>query len=256
MGTIYERLGVRTIINAKGPATRLSGATLPEPVIAAMAEASRSCVDMAELQAAASAVIAEITGAEAGIVTSGAAAALLLGAAACVTGTDPALMNRLPDVSGMRDEAVVVRSQRNQYDRAVRAVGLRLVEVGIPDRVSGAGVRDAEAWEIADAITARTALVLYVAAPFSRPALPAVVAAAHAAGVPVLVDAAAQLPPASNLTQFVAEGADLVAFSGGKALRGPQGSGILCGRRDLIMAAALQMLDMDVDWEFWSPPPR
>jgi L-seryl-tRNA(Ser) seleniumtransferase len=97
--------------------------------------------------------------------------------------------------------------------------------------------------------------VLYVATPFSRPALPAVAAAAHAAGVPVLVDAAAQLPPASNLTKFIAEGADLVAFSGGKALRGPQASGILCGRRDLVMAATLQMLDMDVDWDFWSPPP-
>jgi L-seryl-tRNA(Ser) seleniumtransferase len=148
----------------------------------------------------------------------------------------------------------MVRSQRNLYDHALRAAGVRLVEVGLPDRYAGAGVRDAEAWEIADAITERTAAVHWVAAAGARPALAEVVEVAHAARLPVLVDAAAQLPPADNLRRFIAAGADLVAFSGGKAIGGPQASGILCGRRDLIMAAALQNLDLDIFFEQWAPP--
>src|SRR5260370_17010608 len=132
MTNIYERLGVRTIINGQGPATRLSGGIMPAEVAQAMVEASRNCVDIAELQAAASRTIAEATGAEAGLVTSGAAAGLMLGTAACVTGLDPGKMNRLPDTTGMKDEVVVARSQRNFYDHAVRAAGVRLIEVGIP----------------------------------------------------------------------------------------------------------------------------
>ena len=252
---IYETLGVPTIVNAKGPATRVGGGLMDEAVASAMAQATRRCVDMVTLQSRSSEIIAEITGAEAGYVTSGAAAGLLLGTAACVTGLDPAKMNRLPDTAGMRDEAVVVRSQRNLYDHAVRAAGVRLVEVGLADRYAGAGVRDAEPWEIGDAIGERTACVYYVAQPQSRPSLPAVVEVAHAAGVPVLVDAAAQLPPRSNLRRFVEQGADLVAFSGGKAIGGPQGAGVLCGRRELVAAAALQQLDQDLLPEQWAPPP-
>lgn len=254
MPNIFERLGVRTIINAKGPATRVSGGIMPPEAAAAMQEASQHCVDMTELQACASALIAEATGAEAGYVTSGAAAGLMLGTAACVTGLDPVKMNRLPDTRGMCNRVIVARSHRNFYDHAVRAVGVELVEVGIPDRFSGAGVRDTEAWEIEAAIDEATAAVLYVANDGARPSLRAVTAVAHAAGVPVLVDAAAQLPPATNLRRFTAEGADLVAFSGGKAIRGPQASGILCGRRDLIAAAALQNLDNDIHFEQWNPP--
>ena len=179
-----------------------------------MVEASRHCVDIAELQAAASRVIAEITGSEAGYVTSGAAAGLLLGAAACVTGLDPGKMNRLPDTTGMKDEIVMVRSQRNFYDHAIRGAGVRIVEVGLPDRFAGAGVRDAEGWEIDQAIGERTAAVFYVASASARPPLAEVVKIAHGRGVSVLVDAAAQLPPADNLRRFVALGADLVAFSG------------------------------------------
>ena len=251
---IYQRRGVRTLINAKGTATRLSGGIMRPEVTAAMAEAAGHCVDMAELEAHASQVIAKVTGAEAGYVASGAAACLTLATAACVTGLEPGRMARLPDTTGMKNEVVVVRSQRNFYDHAVRAAGVRLVEVGLPDRYAGAGVRDAEAWEIADAITDRTAAVFYVADAAARPPLAEVVKVAHAAAVPVIVDAAAQLPPQANLRRFIELGADLVAFSGGKALNGPQGTGILCGRRDLIMAAALQHLDLDIAWEQWSPP--
>ncbi|MCY3714228.1 MAG: aminotransferase class V-fold PLP-dependent enzyme [Gemmatimonadetes bacterium] len=254
MPNIYERIGVRPIINASGPSTRLSGGILDPEVADAMHEASQYCVDIAELQARASEVIAEITGAEAGYVTSGAAAGLLLGTAACVTGPDPGRMNRLPDTEGMKNEVIISRSQRNFYDHAIRSVGVKLVEVGIADRYSGAGVRDTEAWEIADAITECTAAVCYVANPRALPPLEEVVEVAHARGVPVIVDAAGQLPPRSNLQAYISMGADLVAFSGGKAIGGPQGSGILCGRRDLIMCVALQHLDMDVLKPQWNPP--
>jgi len=252
--SIYDDLGIRTIINAKGPSTRVSGGLLAPEVTAAIAEAATYCVDMADIQAGASKIIAELTGAEGGIVTSGAAAGLLLGTAACVAGLDPGRMARLPDTTGMKNEVIMVRSQRNFYDHAVRTTGVKIVEVGLPDRYAGAGVRDAEGWEIADAIGPNTAAVVYVANGNARPALEDVVKAAHGKNIPVLVDAAAQLPPVSNLKRFIAAGADLVSFSGGKAIGGPQGSGILCGKRDLIMSAILQQLDLDIEWSQWNPP--
>lgn len=252
--SIYGRLGVRTIINASGPSTRLSGGIMDPEVAQAMAEASQWCVDIAELQARACELIAEATGAEAGYVTAGAAAALMLGTAACLCGLDPARMNRLPDTTGMPNEVIVARSQRNMYDRAVTQAGARLIEVGIPDRVSGAGVRDAQVWEFEAAISEKTAAILFVAQEYAEPSLPQIVEMARRRRVPVIVDAAAQLPPAANLKRFIAEGADLVAISGGKALGGPQASGILAGRHDLIQSAALQQLDHDTYFEQWSPP--
>ncbi len=252
--SVFDQFGVSPIINAKGPATRLSGGIMRPEVSQAMVEASQCCVDMAELQAAASRVIAAATGAEAGYVASGAAACLLLATAACVTGLDPGAMARLPDTTGMKNEVVMVRSQRNFYDHAVRAAGVKIIEVGLPDRYAGAGVRDAEAWEIDDAITERTAAIFYVADTQAQPPLKDLTRIGLARGVPVIVDAAAQLPPQSNLKRFITEGADLVAYSGGKALGGPQASGILCGRRDLIMAAALHHLDHDIHWDMWEPP--
>lgn len=251
---VYEELGVATLINAVGPSTRLSGGIMRPEVGEAMKAASQYCVDIAQLQARASEIIAEYTGAEAGYVTSGAAAGLLLGTAACVTGLDPGKMNRLPDTTGMKNEVIMARSHRNFYDHAVRSVGIKLVEVGIADRFSGAGVRDAEGWEIGAAINENTAAVVYVSYAHTQPSLAEVVAAAHAHNVPVLVDAAGQLPPIENLKRFIDEGADLVAFSGGKAIGGPQSSGILCGRRELIAAAALQHMDLDVMPELWRPP--
>ena len=254
MTTVYDRLGVSTVINAVGPSTRLSGGVMRLEVAEAMVQASQYCVDMAFLQARASEIIAKYTGSEAGYVTSGAAAALLLGTAACVTGMDPLKMNRLPDTSGMKNEVIMARSHRNFYDHAVRSVGIKLVEIGIADRFSGAGVRDVESWEYGAAITERTAAVVYVAYPHTLPRLEDVCTVAHAHGIPVLVDAAGQLPPESNLRRFITEGADLVSFSGGKAIGGPQSSGFLCGSRDLIASAALQHLDLDILPELWNPP--
>jgi len=246
--TILEQLGVRPVINAAGCLTRLGGSLMSDEVLAAMREAAQHYVAMDALQAAASRVIADVTGAEAGIVTSGAAAGLLLGAAACMTGLDPQRMNQLPDTTGMRSEVIIQKGQRDGYDHAVRATGARLVEIGMPY-----GTR---AYELRAALTERTAAVLYIVArskgiPLT---LDETIQIAHERGVPVIVDAAAELPPADNLRRFIAAGADLVAFSGGKAIMGPQTSGVLCGRRDLITAAALQMLDMDVDASTWTPP--
>ena len=130
MANVYEELGVEPIINAVGPATRLSGSIMRAEVAEAMRQASEWCVDIAELQARAGEIIAEMTGAQAGYVTSGAAAGLLLGTAACVTGLDPGKMNRLPDTRGMKNEVIMARSHRNFYDHAVRSVGIELVEVG------------------------------------------------------------------------------------------------------------------------------
>ncbi len=254
MANVFERLGARTLINAFGPMTRFGGGVMRDEVAAAMREATQYCVDMPELQALASEIISRATGAEAGIVTSGASAGLLLGTAACVTGLDPAKMNRLPDMTGMKSEVVVMRSQRNSYDRALSAVGIKWVEVGVSDRYNGTGIRDAELSEIREAITESTAAIYYLARPHTLPLLPDVVTLAHEFGIPVLVDAAAELPPAANLRRFIGEGADLVAFSGGKMIGGPQGSGILCGRRDLVSAALLQQLDLDYTYDEWNPP--
>jgi L-seryl-tRNA(Ser) seleniumtransferase len=163
-------------------------------------------------------------------------------------------MNRLPEVPDGRREILVMRSQRNMYDRALTLAGGRIVEIGIPDRFSGPGVRDAAAWEIEYAIGPQTAAIYYLAQPQSRPSLRDVVAVARSHGIPMLVDAAAQLPPACNLRRFIEEGADIVCFSGGKAIGGPQSSGILCGRADLVASALIQMLDLDIEPERWSPP--
>jgi L-seryl-tRNA(Ser) seleniumtransferase len=252
--SIFERWGLTPIINASGSPTRLGGAPMPAAVLDAFRAAAGECVPLDELQAAASRHLARLTGAEAGLVTAGAAAALTLGTAAILTGYDAGRMEKLPHCDGFAHEFVVAREQRNGYDHAVRAAGARLVEVGFHEVVAGAGVRRAEAWEYEAAFGPNTAGVLYVFDPRSRPPLEEVIALAHARGLPVLVDAAGELPPRANLRRLLATGADLVAFSGGKAVRGPQATGLLCGRRDLVGAAALQMLDLDDHPELWEPP--
>jgi L-seryl-tRNA(Ser) seleniumtransferase len=254
-GNPFAALGVQPVVNACSPMTRLSGGIMRPEVAAAMAAAAQACVDIAALQDAAGARLAALSGAEAGMVTAGAAAGLMLGVAACIAGLDPVAMNRLPATDGRPDEVLMAKSHRNFYDHAARQVGARIVEIGLPDRFSGAGSRDAEVWEFAAAISPRTAAILYVVNEGAEPPLADLAAMANARGVPVVVDAAAALPPARNLRAFVAAGADLVAFSGGKLVGGPQASGILVGRRRLIQSALLQALDHDVSFAQWSPPP-
>ena len=241
---VYEKLGVRRLINGRSFSTKAGGCPLPTEVLDAMRQAGECCVCIDELQTAASAAIARATGAEAGIVTSGAAAALTLGAAACLAHLDVTRMNGLPDTAGMPDEFVAHRAHRNDYDHAVRAAGARFVEVGF-------GYYTFE-YEVEAAITPRTA-ALYYQAGAEQGVLPLerYVEVAHRHGLPVLVDAAAEMPPSYNLKGFIGAGADLVAFSGGKHIQGPQCTGILCGRRELILSAALQHQDMDVFPETW-----
>lgn len=235
--SIYASLGVRTFINAAGTYTRLGGSRMPRVVADAMRAAADAFVEIDELQAAVGARIAALTRNDAAYVTCGAAAGLFLATAACMAGTDPALARQLPDPAGMPTRVVVYRAHRNPYDYAVRTLPISLVEIGFPSTIAP----PAE-WELAHALTPDTAAVLYVPSGWTAPgALPLdqVLEIAHRRGVPVIVDAAAQLPPKENLWRFTNQGADLVLFSGGKDLCGPQASGLILGRPDLIAACAL-----------------
>lgn len=243
--SLYDQLGVRRVIHAAGTKTRLGGTLMLPEVVEAMVQASRAFVKMDELQERAGQIIAEVTGAESGYVTSGAAAGLLQAAAACMAGADPVRIHRLPDTTGMPNQVIMQKGHRMDYDKAVFTAGAEIVEIGFPGETMP--------WELEAAINDRTAAVLHV---INRPAgpldLPQVTKIAHRCGIPVIVDAAAALPPAENLRRFIVEGADLVAFSGGKALRGPQASGILAGRADLIRSVLLQHQDMDVRETTWT----
>ncbi|HVU78164.1 MAG TPA: aminotransferase class V-fold PLP-dependent enzyme [Gaiellaceae bacterium] len=236
------------LVSAAGFTTALGGGTLPADVRRAMDEAASSTYRPDDLQRWASEAIAEATGAEAGWVTTGAEAALTLGAAACIAGTRLADLDRLPDARGA--EIVVQRGHRNAYDRAFRSAGATIVEVGYPYHE---GVGLTYAWQLEEALGERTVAVGHLAcAEHLGLPLEQVCSLASAHDVPVIVDAAAELPPVANLRRFLDAGAALVAFSGGKAIRGPQGSGILAGRRDLIESVRLQTLDMDVDVPGWT----
>ncbi len=228
MSTGYAELGVRPVINASATLTRLGGSRMPPPVLEAMRSAAGSFVDLVELQQRVGARIAELTGNEACYVSSGAAAGMAIAIAACITRRDPSLVKALPALPTADHEVIVFKAQRNGYDQAARQTGAPLVEIG-DDRS-----------ELEVALSPRTVCVLYFAgAHFASGALPLaeVVEEAHARGVPVLVDAAAQIPPLKNLWTFTRQaGADVAIFSGGKGLRGPQSSGLVLGRRDLVEA--------------------
>ena len=230
---VYRAIGVRPVINASGTATAYGGTKLRPEAIDAMAKAATVLVEIDELNVQAGKIIAGITGAEAGFVSSGAAGGLVLQAAACIAGSDPATMAQLPDTDGLKNEIIIQNSQRFPYDQCYRVAGARLVGIG--------DGRRCYPWQLEAALTDRTAAVAYLCSPFvSRRGLTLehVCEVAHARGVPVIVDAASMIPPRENLRKYTRQGADMVVYSGGKAVRGPQGAGILCGRADLIAAAA------------------
>jgi D-glucosaminate-6-phosphate ammonia-lyase len=238
--TVYERFGVRPIINAQGTTTTLGGSMMLPEVAAAMVQASGSMVLMSELNDSAGEMISQLTGAEAGLVTAGAAAAMLVQAAAVMTGNDTQKVKQLPDTQGMKNEILILDHHKEiGYLQAWRTAGATLVVVSIdPDDSAAEAVS-----RIVDSASSNTAAIGYIASRWLRPDplgfLPALTKAAHSAGIPVIVDAAAMLPPATNLRRYSGEGVDLVCFSGGKAIRAPQSTGILAGSRELIEDARL-----------------
>lgn len=225
---IYERLGVRTRINAKGTYTYLTGSLVPPEVSHAMEEASQHYVYLVDLQEAVGKKIAEMVGVEAAMVTSGAAGAIMLGTAACVAGKDPEKIQRLPDITGMKSEVIIQKTHRNAFDHAIRNVGVRLVVVETPE-------------EMENAVSEKTAMMYFLNAAQNqgRVGLEKFIEVGKRHGVPTFNDAAADVPPKEHLSDYNKMGFDLVAFSGGKGLRGPQCAGLLLGRKDLIEAALL-----------------
>ena len=232
MSDVYDRLRVKKIINAAGTVTVYCGALMPPQVLAAMAEAARHHVVLAELHEKAGKRIAELIGVEAAYVSAGAAAGLVLATAALIAGKDPVKMDRLPDTTGMKNEVILHKCQRMGYDPALRRTGAKLVEIGTAMRT--------QPWEMKTAINERTAFCFYAPGHNDDVALPFEVfrdiAKAH--NLPILVDNAAEVPPASNLRLWTDLGADLVVVSGGKGIRGPQAAGLILGRKDLIEACA------------------
>jgi L-seryl-tRNA(Ser) seleniumtransferase len=223
---VYEALGVKHVINATGTVTILGGSLMPPEVSAAWVEASRHFVNLLDLQDKVGARIAKLLGVEAALVTTGAAGALLLGTAAAVTGGDPERVKRLPDTTGMRNEVLLQKAHHTCYDNQLTDVGVKLIDVETAE-------------DVRRVVNERTALLFFmnVAESEGRIKRAEWVELARRHKLPTLLDAAADVPPVENLAAFNRQGFDLVAFSGGKALRGPNDTGLLLGRKDLIEAA-------------------
>jgi seryl-tRNA(Sec) selenium transferase len=218
---IYTRLGVRPLINCRGPWTYLTASLeLPE-VRAASEAAAHYFVDLFELQAAAGRRLAQLSGAESGMVTSGSAGAISSATAGCIAGSDPRNIYQLPDTTGMKGEVIILGS-RTPWDSCIRLTGAKLIVVPT--------INDLPA-----ALTSQTAMV-YTTWGDDEP-LHSILKITKPAGVPVMVDLASAIPPYSNFTRLAKTGVDLFCFSGGKGMRGPQVSGVLLGRKDLIEAA-------------------
>ena len=219
---VYSRLGVKTVINCRGTWTYLSGSLEFPEVRQAQQEASEYFVNMLELQRAVGRRLAELTGAESGIVTSGSAGAMAAATAGCMAGTSDKLIWQLPDTTGMKYE-VVMAGGRSAFDSAIRLTGAKLVLARSPE-------------EIVNAISENTAMIYTTDL---REKLEQQVAIAKERKIPLLLDDAAGIPPVDNAKLYARMGIDMYCFSGGKGLRGPQCSGLLLGRKDLIEAALL-----------------
>jgi D-glucosaminate-6-phosphate ammonia-lyase len=228
-GDVYRRIGVEPIINGATTMTYLGGSLMPPEVVDAMRQASECFVDLYELQAAVGRRIAELTRNEAGFVSGGAAAGLFLSAAVCMARDTADGILRRADLEGLPRDFIIHRAHRFPYDPAIELAGGRLVEIG-----SETGTTEVD---LTEAIGPATAGILFVAgAHLAAGALPleAVVRVASQRDIPVIVDAAAQLPPVENLWRFSEAGADLVLFSGGKGLCGPASTGLVLGSRRYI----------------------
>lgn len=235
MPSVYQQLGMIRVVHGAGTTTRYGGSLMRPETIDAMREASQMFVNIDDLNAAAGEAIAKMLGAEAALVTAGAASGLVLQSAACLTGNDPGKVARLPNTEGMKNEIIIQRAHRFPYDQTLCIPGAKLVDIGLGRRTSMV--------DLENAITDKTAAVFYLHSPFtSMPGLltlKQMVEVAHAHNLPVIVDAASMLPPRDHLYCHLKDGADIVNFSGGKGIRGPQSTGILAGKREWIEAATL-----------------
>jgi len=223
---VYARLGIRPVINGVGVVTHLGGSLMHPEVLRAMEDAARCFVPLTELQAKVGARIAELLGAEAAMVTSGCASAITMGTVACVAQGDPEKLKRLPDASGMKNEIVQQKTHRGGYEQQMLLTGAKIVWVETKE-------------ELEKAINERTAMMFFYneMEPEGKISRQEWIEVGKRRGVPTFNDAASDATPRERLFQYQKEGFDLVAFSGGKAIRGPQCSGILMGRKDLIAAA-------------------
>ena len=223
---IYARLGVRPVINGVGTVTNLGGSIMPPEVVKAMEEASRYFVPLPELQVKAGAKLAEMLGVPAAMISAGAASAITVATAACVVRGDASKLHQLPDTDGLKNEVIQQTRHRSGYEAQMLVAGVKIV------RVETRADLDA-------AINDRTAMLhfLNVAEPRGEIKREEWIAVGKQHGVPTFLDAAADVPPVTNLSAYVKQGFDLVTFSGGKGLFGPQCSGMLLGRPDLIAAA-------------------
>ena len=231
---VYEQLGVRTLINAHGTLTRIGGSLMSPFVVEAMREAGEAYVDLDQLIEKAGERIAKVVGVEGVLITAGSAAGMTIAAAGCMAGSDPAKIRRLPDTGGMKNQVVALHAHQSPYRQAMRLAGVHFVDVG--------DSRQTHLREVEAAISGQTTAIFYLAeAENISGSLPleAVTAVANAHGVPTIVNAAAELPPASNLRRFTDAGAALTIFSGGKDIRGPQNTGLIVGQRDLVRACRL-----------------
>lgn len=224
----FKELGIRPFINAAGTYTTLTASLMHPEVVQAIEYASKSFVRLIDLHDAVGKRIAELIGCEAAMVPSGAAAALTCGTAACVAGKDPEKIRRIPDTRGMKNEVIIQKSHRYGYDHAVRNCGITFVEVETRE-------------ELERAINDRTAMMLFfnAANPNGQIKDEEFAALGKKHNIPTFNDAAADVPPKENLSKWTKMGFDLVTFSGGKGIRGPQSAGLLLGRKDLIEAARL-----------------
>lgn len=221
---LYERLGVRPIVNCKGTFTIISGSqSLPE-VKTAMESASRHYVHLDELMDGVGKRLAELTKADWGIVTAGCAAALTHATAACIAGSDPEKMQRLPNLAGLKDEVVMPRQSRNVYDHAIRMLGVKMITPETRE-------------QFLESLRPSTAMIALLGENLDHHPmkLEEMAEAARKRGIPIIVDAAAERLTIPNV--YLTKGADMVAYSGGKCLRGPQCAGILLGKKDLLQAA-------------------
>lgn len=225
---VIRELGVRPCINAAGTYTALTGSLMSPEVIAGIQIASRQYVRLNELHDAVGKRIAELLKCEAAMVSAGCASALTLATAACVAGSDQDRIRRIPDTSGMKNEVLVQHTHRVGYDHAIRNSGVKLIEIETRE-------------ELESKINPQTAMLFFLNSADRQGKIhhEEFVALGKKHGIPTLIDAAADVPPVENLFRFTKMGFDLVAFSGGKGLRGPQSSGLLLGRKDLIAAARL-----------------